>query len=136
MGWMCDRAVEAGGAVIADFVCPTTQTREAFGPAFTIWLARIEASRFEDINGMFVPLEHFDLRVDARGTPQYWAEQALAVLRPAFDLERLTALFVGRYQPFHNGLIEEGLRRVSQVCIAVRDTHTALIQRIRFRCLG
>jgi cytidyltransferase-like protein len=35
-------------------------------------------------------------------------------------------LFVGRYQPFHSGhqsLIEEGLRRVGQVCIAVRDTH-------------
>jgi len=33
---------------------------------------------------------------------------------------------VGRYQPFHDGhkaLIEEGLRRVGQVCIAVRDTH-------------
>jgi cytidyltransferase-like protein len=34
-------------------------------------------------------------------------------------------LFIGRYQPFHGGhqrLIEEGLRRVGQVCIAVRDT--------------
>ena len=32
---------------------------------------------------------------------------------------------VGRYQPFHNGhrsLILEGLKRVGQVCIAVRDT--------------
>jgi cytidyltransferase-like protein len=35
-------------------------------------------------------------------------------------------LLLGRYQPFHLGhqrLIEEGLRRVGQVCIAVRDTH-------------
>ena len=35
-------------------------------------------------------------------------------------------MFIGRYQPFHPGhqrLIEEGLRRVGQVCIAVRDTH-------------
>lgn len=35
-------------------------------------------------------------------------------------------MFIGRYQPFHGGhqrLIEEGLRRVGQVCIAVRDTH-------------
>jgi cytidyltransferase-like protein len=35
-------------------------------------------------------------------------------------------LFLGRYQPFHRGhqrLIEEGLRRVGQACIAVRDTH-------------
>jgi nicotinamide mononucleotide adenylyltransferase len=35
-------------------------------------------------------------------------------------------LFLGRYQPFHHGqqrLIEEGLRRVGQACIAARDTH-------------
>jgi nicotinamide mononucleotide adenylyltransferase len=36
-----------------------------------------------------------------------------------------TAMFVGRYQPFHDGhkaLIVEGIKRVGQVCIAVRDT--------------
>jgi len=46
-------------------------------------------------------------------------------LRPLFDSKRPTALFLGRYQPFHDGhraLIEEGLRRVGQACIAVRDT--------------
>jgi cytidyltransferase-like protein len=75
---------------------------------------------------MFVAPDRFDLRVLAQGTPQYWAEQALALLRPAFDPQKPTALFIGRYQPFHDGhrrLIEEGLRRVGQVCIAVRDTH-------------
>ncbi len=126
MGWICDRVVEAGGCVIADFICPTPETREAFGDAYTIWLDRIESGRFEDTNRMFVRPEQFDLRVPADGTPQYWAEQALALLRPSFDPQKPTALFIGRYQPFHGGhqrLIEEGLRRVGQVCIAVRDTH-------------
>jgi cytidyltransferase-like protein len=126
MGWMCDRVVEAGGVVIADFICPTGDTREAFGDAFTIWVDRISAGRFEDTNRMFMAPEQFDLRVSAQGTPQYWAEQALAQLRPAFDPQKPTALFVGRYQPFHRGhqrLIEEGLRRVGQVCVAVRNTH-------------
>ena len=127
MGWMCDRVVEAGGTVIADFICPTPETRAAFGDdAFIIWLDRIEAGRFEDTNRMFVAPDRFDLRVGADGAPQFWAEQALALLRPAFDPQQPTALFVGRYQPFHPGhqrLIEEGLRRVGQVCIAVRDTH-------------
>jgi cytidyltransferase-like protein len=126
MRWMCDRVVEAGGTVIADFICPTEQTREVFGEAFTIWVDRISAGRFEDTNRMFVPPGRFDLRVSAEGAPQYWAEQALSRLRPAFDPQKPTALFVGRYQPFHPGhqrLIEEGLRRVGQVCIAVRDTH-------------
>ena len=111
MGWMCDRVVEAGGTVIADFICPNEQTRAAFGEAFTIWLNRIEAGRFEDTNQMFVPPDKFDLRVGPEGAPQYWAEQALARLRPPFDPQKPTALFVGRYQPFHGGhqrLIEEG----------------------------
>ena len=121
MGWMCDRVVEAGGTVIADFVCPTAETRAAFGEAFTIWVDRIESGRFEDTNRMFMAPGHFDLRVKAAGAPQYWAEEALARLRPAFDPQKPTALFIGRYQPFHGGhqrLIEEGLRRVGQVCIA------------------
>ncbi|MFZ0844789.1 MAG: adenylyl-sulfate kinase, partial [Pseudolabrys sp.] len=126
MGWMCDRVVEAGGTVIADFICPTPDTRAAFGEAFTIWVDRIEAGRFEDTNRMFVAPDRFDLVVKAEGTPQYWAEQVLARLRPAFEPQKPTALFIGRYQPWHGGhqrLIEEGLKRVGQVCIAVRDTH-------------
>lgn len=126
MGWMCDRVVEAGGTVIADFVCPTPDTRAAFGDAFIVWVDRIDAGRFEDTNRMFVAPERADVTVTAQGTPQYWAEQILSRLRPAFDPQKPTALFIGRYQPFHAGhqrLIEEGLRRVGQVCIAVRDTH-------------
>jgi adenylylsulfate kinase len=126
MGWMCDRVVEANGTAIADFVCQTPQTRASFGDAYTIWVDRIRKGRFEDTNRMFVAPENFDLRVTSEGTPQFWAEQALNLLRPAFDPQKPTALFIGRYQPFHAGhqrLIEEGLRRVGQVCIAVRDTH-------------
>src|SRR5437868_1435720 len=70
----------------------------------------------------------FGVRVEPEGTPQFWAERIFRELRPAFDPKRPTALFIGRYQPFHGGhqrLIEEGLERVGQVCIAVRDTqHT------------
>lgn len=126
MGWMCDRVVDAGNTVIADFVCPTQDTRAAFGDAFTIWVNRIEAGRFEDTNRIFVAPERQDMVVTNQGTPQYWAEQAMAKLRQAFDPQKPTALFVGRYQPWHGGhqrLIEEGLKRVGQVCIAVRNTH-------------
>src|SRR5215831_20690430 len=55
MGWICDRVVEAGGTAIADFICPTPETRAAFGPAFTIFVDRIDAGRFDDTNKMFVP---------------------------------------------------------------------------------
>ena len=125
MGWMCDRVVEAGGTAVADFVCPTEETRAAFGDAFTIWVDRIRAGRFDDTNQLFAAPARFDVRVGAEGAPQYWAEQISARLRPTFDPQKPTALFLGRYQPFHLGhrrLIEEGIRRVGQACIAVRDT--------------
>ena len=129
MGWLCDQVMKAGCFAIADFICPTPAARDAFfagGDAFVIWVDRIPAGAFEDTNRMFVPPEHFDLRVTRNGSPEYWAEQAMERLRPVYDWQRPTALFIGRYQPFHDGhraLIVEGLRRVDQVCIAVRDTH-------------
>ena len=128
MGWLCDRVVEAGGYAVADFICPTPETRVAFlggGPAFVVWVDRIAAGRYPDTNAMFVAPEVYDQRVPPEGSVEYWAEQIVGALRPLFDPKRPTALFIGRYQPFHAGhiaLIEEGLRRVGQVCVAVRDT--------------
>jgi hypothetical protein len=128
MGWLCDQVVKVGCFAIADFICPTIATRQAFitgGEAFVIWLDRIKAGVFEDTNRMFTPPDCFDLRVTANGTPEYWAEEAMKLLRSVFDPKRPTALFLGRYQPFHNGhraLIAEGLKRVGQACVAVRNT--------------
>ena len=125
MGWLCDRVVDAGTYAIADFICPTEQTRAAFGDAFVVWVDRIKKGRFADTNEIFVEPSRYDVRVEAQGSPAYWAEQACEKLLPTFNPKKPTALFLGRYQPFHDGhkkLIEEGLRRVGQVCIAVRDT--------------
>jgi hypothetical protein len=91
MGWLCDRVVEAGHVAIADFICPTPETREAFGAAFTVWLDRIEEGRFADTNRLFVPPERFDIRVEAEGSPRFWAERILHMLRPAFDLKKPAA---------------------------------------------
>jgi len=126
MGWLCDRVVEAGGTAIGDFICPTPETRAAFGEdAYVIFVDRINQGRFEDTNRMFVPPERFDIRVTSEGSPEYWAEKIYKTIHPSFDPKRPTALFIGRFQPFHGGhreLIEEGIRRVGQACIAVRDT--------------
>jgi hypothetical protein len=125
MGWLCDQVVQSGTYVIADFICPTPETRDAFGDAFIVWVDRITQGRYEDTNRLFQPPDRFDIRVTAEGAPEYWAEKIAAAVRPVFDPKRPTALFLGRYQPFHDGhkaLIEEGIRRVGQVCIAVRDT--------------
>ncbi len=95
MGWLCDRVVEAGHVAIADFICPTPETREAFGPAFIVWLDRIGEGRFADTNRLFVAPEHFDVRVTAGGSPQFWAERIVQALRPVLDSKRLAGLLAG-----------------------------------------
>ena len=128
MGWLCDQVVRTGGVAIADFICPTPATRDAFlagGDAFIVWVNRIEQGRFEDTNRLFVPPKRKDIVIEPQGTPEFWAEQVMHKVRPIFDSRKPTALMVGRYQPFHDGhkaLIVEALKRVGQVCIAVRDT--------------
>lgn len=76
MGWLCDRVTEAGHIAVADFVCPTPQTREAFGPAFVVWVDRIDEGRFADTNRVFVPPQHYHVRVTQEGAPEFWAERA------------------------------------------------------------
>jgi shikimate kinase len=64
MGLLCDKVVEAGGMAIADFVCPTEETRAAFGPVdLVIWMDTIEQGRFEDTNKLYQPPEYCDVRV-------------------------------------------------------------------------
>jgi adenylylsulfate kinase len=128
MGWLCDQVVKAGCFAIADFICPTPTARAAFaagGEPFVIWVDRIKTGPYADTNRMFVPPERIDLRVSDEGTPEFWTEEVMRLLRPIFDPKKPTALFLGRYQPFqdgHKALIVEGIRRVGQACIAVRNT--------------
>jgi hypothetical protein len=80
MGWLCDRVVDAGHTAIADFICPTPETRAAFGSAFIIFVDRINEGRFEDTNRLFVPPDLYDLRVVGAGTPEYWAKAAISAM--------------------------------------------------------
>jgi len=64
MGWLCDRVVDAGYTAIADFVCPTPDTRQAFNPTFTVWMDTISAGRFEDTNKIFVPPNKYDIKIN------------------------------------------------------------------------
>src|SRR4051812_20227368 len=125
MGWLCDQVVAAGTPAIADFICPTEATREAFGgDALVVWVDRIAEGRYADTNRLFEAPSRCDLRVTGEGAPELWAERVAQLVHPVFDPRQPTALFVGRYQPFHEGhrqLIEEGIRRIGQACVAVRE---------------
>jgi len=54
-----------GRTVICDFVCPTKQTRTAFGPDITIWMNTIKEGRFEDTNKLFESPTKVDHVIDS-----------------------------------------------------------------------
>jgi adenylylsulfate kinase len=68
MGYLSDRVSRDGAVVIACFVCPTPEAREAYGtfgaPDVTVWMNTIKAGRFEDTNRVFVPPEKPDVIID------------------------------------------------------------------------
>ena len=49
--------------VVADFICPTEQTRADFDADYTIWMDTIKEGRFEDTNKMFEAPTKYDFRV-------------------------------------------------------------------------
>ena len=53
MKFLADVVVKAGQSVVADFICPTEETRKEFNAVFTVWMDTIKAGRFDDTNKMF-----------------------------------------------------------------------------------
>ena len=53
MGSLSDMLNQQGYNTIADFVCPTNETRSVFGKAFIIFIDRLEKSKYEDTNKLF-----------------------------------------------------------------------------------
>jgi len=61
MGNLCREVDGDDRYVVADFVCPTSETRRAFGDAFIVWVDRIEEGRYADTNALFEPPVVFDI---------------------------------------------------------------------------
>ena len=89
MGVLCDIVSRHGAYVIADFVCPTPEARESFNADFIVWVDRIQESRFEDTNKLFVPPEKYDARINGPWGMQYYAEELARRIEP----RRKTALY-------------------------------------------
>lgn len=81
MGVLSDIVCRSGNFVIADFICPTPETRKAFGSNyFLIWVDRVPCRGFPDTTKMFVPPSQFDLQITNDHSLQFWAEIAVNLL--------------------------------------------------------
>ncbi|POO48796.1 adenylylsulfate kinase [Agrobacterium rosae] len=87
MGWLCDRVIEAGGWAIADFVCPTKETRDAFGATFLVFVDRVNTGRYQDTNELFTPPIQPNIIVSKDGSAELWAEIIANMLSTKKDFE-------------------------------------------------
>lgn len=125
MGALARLIAKQGHHVVVDFVCPTEETRAAFGHADrVVWMRRVEEGRFEDTNKMWENPKKFDLNFDKT----FELEDKIIMCIADFglhDWRKPTTLMLGRYQPWHEGhhaLYEEAQKRTPQVMLGVRDT--------------
>jgi predicted ATPase len=111
--------------VIVDFVCPTEETRAAFGQAdIVVWMDTISESRFADTNSMWEAPTNFDTRFN--DLEQENKADTIILKFNLFDWSAPTTLQLGRYQPWHEGhqaLKEEAHKRTNQVLVGVRNTY-------------
>ena len=124
---LCDMAETRH--TVADFVCPTEQTRELFLPDFIVFMNTIDAGRFEDTNRVFEQPSEVDVLVNGWIDPNIQADIIIEEIKKKdvhFGWQNPTGLMIGRFQPFHDGhlkLFETILEKEGQVLIAVRDTY-------------
>jgi adenylate kinase family enzyme len=124
LGEMARLIDSQGMDVIVDFVCPTEQTRSAFGrPDIVIWMNTISESRFENTNAIWENPVDFDFEIDT--LDELNANKVIKHFG-LFDWSAPTTLQLGRYLPWHEGhqaLKEEAHNRTYQVLVGVRNTH-------------
>jgi cytidyltransferase-like protein len=124
LGALARLTSKQGYITVVDFVCPTDETRLAFGkPDILIWVDRIKKGRFADTNSMWQ-----EPKADLRIVDGLTVEQEVELVINTFDLydwRKPTTLMLGRYQPWHEGhqaLLEKAYERTEQVVVGVRDT--------------
>ena len=117
---------EQGQIVIVDFICPTQETRDAFGVTnYIVWVNRIKEGRFTDTNKLWQNPKQFDIEILAGLTVDKEVDLVIEKCK-LHDWSKPTTLMLGRYQPWHEGhhaLYEEAKKRTKQVVLGVRNTY-------------
>jgi len=53
MWTLAEESIDRNRNVVADFVCPTEETRKQFNADYTVWMNTIKEGRFDDTNQVF-----------------------------------------------------------------------------------
>ena len=66
--------------LVADYICPTPQTRKLFNADYVVWVNTIKKGRFDDTNKMFVKPEKFDFEVTTQDA-ELWASKIVKKIK-------------------------------------------------------
>jgi adenylylsulfate kinase len=81
------QALDNNRIVVADFICPTEQTRTDFDADYVIWMDTIKEGRFEDTNKMFEEPTEYNTRVTSKDA-EMWAFLVVQEIRDMIWLEQ------------------------------------------------
>ena len=81
------QALDNNRIVVADFICPTEQTRTDFDADYVIWMDTIKEGRFEDMNKMFEEPTEYNTRVTSKDA-EMWAFLVVQEIRDMIWLEQ------------------------------------------------
>ena len=87
MWTLAEEAVEKNRTVVADFICPTKETREQFNADYVVWMDTIKECRFEDTNKMFEEPTEYNFRVTSKDA-EMWAYLITQEVRDLIWLEQ------------------------------------------------
>jgi len=124
MNDLAEKALNENKNLVADFVCPTEQTRKNFNADYVIWVDTIKEGRFEDTNKVFEQPTEYNFRVPTQNAELWSLRIADEIVPYVWDNKKPTAQMLGRWQPWHEGhqtLFEEIIKKTGQVNIQVRD---------------
>ena len=126
MGALARLINNQGWNVVVDFICPTEETRTAFGkPDYLIVMDRTPIRDFPDTTKMWQYPTKFDIKFN---DDLELEDKIKYIIKDAglHDWSAPTTLMLGRYQPWHEGhhaLYEEAGKRTEQVMLGVRNTY-------------
>jgi adenylylsulfate kinase-like enzyme len=82
LGKLCEIVSRTGQYVIADFVCPTPETRKAFGidDTFVVFVNRNPIRNFADTSKMFIAPNKTHVVVTDDGSPPEWVNKIQNIL--------------------------------------------------------
>ena len=73
MSDLAENYKKQGLYVVADFICPTPESRKLFSPDIIVWLDTIEKGRYQDTNEMFIKPNKCDFHIKFKDA-DYWSK--------------------------------------------------------------